>query len=184
MSNYKKMATLLSSSAIVVVGGAVAAEDTDWSGPYAGGTFTKAVPDGPPAYDIFAGGGFVGNNWTMGNGAVFGAEFAMYGPFAVGPSAYEGLTDAKVRAGFAFGDALIYGVGGYSSGSWVTPDDPGTYTYPVSGFNYGVGIDYAINDNAFVGLEYLWRGMTDALGEYDPGAIRFNSLSMRMGVNF
>ena len=186
MSNYTKMAALMGSSAIIVGGGAATA-DTDWSGAYAGASFSllggNIVFPGPtyPIYsDLFSGGGFVGFNWSAGNGLVLGAEVAAPGSFASGPIVYGELFDAKIRVGTALGDALFYGIAGSSSGVYSETNEWDTYAVSLSGFGYGVGIDYAINDNAFAGIEYFARNMEGEGYSTDP----LSTISLRLGVLF
>ena len=67
------------------------------------------------------------------------------------------LLDIKARAGFNTGDALIYGVLGLSQVK-ALDDFEGEDT--AEGFNFGIGVDYQIDDQFVVGAEYLARRVT------------------------
>ncbi len=127
-------------------------------------------------------GGFVGYNKQV-NALVFGGELA----YSTGDMGFDLFTesfltdrvDVKARVGYSFGQAMVYGVLGYS---WATFDDVGAL-FPGSGMNYGAGVDYMVTDRIFVGAEYLIR---DIVGEVGPE--RFESslgtLGIRAGMNF
>ncbi len=172
----------------------VAAAVSDWSGFYAGGlvsfdsgntaAFSNNIPGISRTLDpTTAFGGFVGYNRQV-NNMVFGGELA----YTTGDIPITGLAnsfvtdrvDAKGRLGYSFGSALVYGVVGYS---WATTSDASTL-YPAAGLNYGVGIDYMINDHIFVGAEYLMRDLTGS----DVGVNRIdstiNSATIRAGYKF
>ncbi len=172
----------------------VAAAASDWSGFYAGGlvsfdsgttsAFINNVPVVSRALEpTTAFGGFVGYNRQV-NNLVFGGELAYTtGDVPVTTLANSFVTDrvdVKGRLGYSFGSALVYGVVGYS---WATTNDNGPL-YPDEGLNYGVGLDYMINDHIFVGAEYLMRDLTGP----DVGIIRIdstiNSATIRAGYKF
>ncbi len=166
----------------------------DWSGLYAGGlvsfdsgtvsAFTNNIPGISRTLESnTAFGGFVGYNRQV-NNLVFGGELA----YTTGNIPITGLlssfvtdrVDAKGRLGYSFGSALVYGVVGYS---WATTSDSGI-VYPAAGLNYGVGLDYMVNDHIFVGAEYLMRDLTGS----DVGVSRIdatiNSATIRLGYKF
>ncbi len=167
---------------------------SNWSGLYAGGlvsfdsgtvsAFTNNIPGISRTLDPTTSfGGFVGYNRQV-NNLVFGGELA----YTTGDIPVTGLlnsfvtdrVDAKGRLGYSFGSALVYGVVGYS---WATTSDAGI-VYPAAGLNYGVGLDYMINDHIFVGAEYLMRNLTGS----DVGVNRvdatINSATLRAGYKF
>jgi outer membrane immunogenic protein len=79
--------------------------------------------------------------------------------------------DAKFKLGAAFGSnnqILAYGFAGISKQQVNTEADPTPYGYDYSaiGANYGVGLDYAVNDKFTVGVELIGRtlrGYEDAV---------------------
>jgi opacity protein-like surface antigen len=131
----------------------------DWNGAYAGGIFNSdtghQVYVGGAEYDLLgeAYGGFVGYNVDAGS-FVYGGEVS----YSVGGAhedccdnyTFTQFVDLKGRVGYEVGDALVYGVAGWSLGIW---DDGGNST-PTDGFNAGVGFDYMVADRFFVGAEY------------------------------
>ena len=59
---------------------------------------------------------------------------------------------------------------------------------PVSGINYGVGLDYQLNDRFFVGADYTIRNLS---GDFDQNAFPgwttegpVSSISLRLGMRF
>ena len=170
------------------------AASVDWSGFYAGGLvsfvggdvsgFINNIQVSNFSLDATtAFGGFAGYNKQI-NSMVLGAELAYtMGDIPITTLLGSYVTDnvdAKGRLGYSFGSALVYGVVGYS---WATTSDAGTL-YPASGLNYGVGLDYMVNDHIFVGAEYLMRNLTG----FDIGVNRIdatiNSATIRAGYKF
>jgi len=173
---------------------------TDWRGPYAGGlvNFNSAgdftfydvgLPvdtfslDGNTSY-----GGFAGYNFQN-RMFVYGGEFAVHsGGMAVDGSDTTGfgpVFDLKARAGFAVGNALAYGVIG---GSFSTLSRPAVdaFTFPSSGFAYGAGVDFQLNDRWFVGAEYLVRDLSGTSTQNSNESITatLQSVQLRIGIQF
>lgn len=183
-------AKLLASTALMTVAGAGAAmADPDWTGMYVGGMYS--LPDGvvsigPEDYDANTAlpGGFVGVNTSIG-GLIVGFEVGTHIGDLTGPNDYAavtGLVDYRVRVGTTFGDALIYAAAGAST---ATASFGPVEDYAMSGTNYGVGVDYAVTDNAFVGVDYTIRDFTDDLtgGDY-VDARGLSTISIRAGFTF
>lgn len=76
----------------------------------------------------------------------------------------EYIFDVKARVGYTFGQAMVYGVAGFSSGHQASR---GPVTLNASGINYGAGLEYKIGENLFVGAEYLVRGMSGTFYRQD-----------------
>ncbi len=172
-----------------------------WQGFYVGGLtafetgeqnyFANDVfTNGPWSLEGTTFGAFAGYNFQSGT-LVYGAEAA----YAIGDvnsdipdmfgANYSSFIDLKARAGYNFGDALVYGVFGGSLGHWedrTGPPDSGQST----GVNYGLGIDYNLSDRMFVGAEYLIRDLEGDF-ETDP-SVGIDSLSqsaqIRVGLRF
>ena len=173
---------------------AAAAAASDWSGFYVGGLVSFDSGDvtsfvnnvqitNLPLVSTTAFGGFAGFNKQM-NNLVFGGELAYTtGDIPVTTLANSFVTDrvdAKGRLGYSFGSALVYGVVGYS---WATTSDTGTL-YPAAGLNYGVGLDYMINDHIFLGAEYLMRNLTGSDVGFNRIDATINSATLRAGYKF
>ncbi len=166
-------------------GGLVALE-TGEQNYYSGGAFSN----GPWGLDGTSFGAFAGYNFQSGD-FVYGAEAA----YSLGDIAsdvpstfganYAGFLDVKARAGYAIGDALIYGVVGGTLGQWEDRTGPPD-TANATGMNYGLGVDYMVNDTLFVGAEYLIR---DLSGDFDNDpSVGIDSLTtsaqIRVGLRF
>ncbi len=174
-----------------------AASSGDWSGFYAGGlvsfdggTLDYANPPGTPPFVSYtydkstSYGGFVGYNMQRGN-LVFGAEadYNSGGIFVAGfpAEATTYTVDLKGRVGFAFGNALVYGVVGYSMTEWST-----IASYSAGGISYGGGVDYMMGNHMFVGAEYLARDMRgeQSGGSGNEGHSQIQSAQIRIGWKF
>jgi outer membrane immunogenic protein len=160
----------------------------DWSGFYVGGTGGWMMGDSedytviPSTLSNFDGliyGGFAGYNYQMDSGLVLGAEVAAFtGTMQFAPPDL-GITlfDLKARVGYAAGDALIYASGGYTMASYGNGD-------AGSGWNLGVGLDYMLTDNIFVGGEYVYRDITDSQNTPEQWEDRFGTIQARIGIRF
>ncbi len=172
-----------------------------WEGFYAGGLVGwetgeqnyfsgGAFSNGPWGLEGVNYGAFAGYSFQTGS-LVYGAE-ASYAlgdidsdiPSSFGAN-YASFFDIKARAGYAVGDALVYGVLGGSLGKWEDRTGPPD-TASATGVNYGLGVDYQINDSVFVGAEYLVRDLTGDF-ENDP-SVGIDSLTqsaqIRVGLRF
>ena len=165
---------------------------TDWSGLYFGASAGVAngnlenillVNDDLDNNSLF--GAFAGYNQQRGN-LVFGGEVE----FTLTPIEFVNFTtimenniDLKGRVGYAFGDALVYGVAGYSL--TTLNDDPALA--PLSGISIGAGLDYKIGDRYFAGAEYLARNVS---GAFDNNPLNtftdqlISTVKLRVGVSF
>ncbi len=182
---------------------AVAQSGSDWSGFYGGITsgevtgmqdyFDNDVPRRPGFPTKMGGpnsGVFLGYNLQNG-GMVYGIEVTQGTSYvypveipAAFPNRHSAMTDAKARVGYAIGDALVYAAGGWSGSTWTENTSD---VISTSGWNYGVGVDYALTDTLFVGVEYLHRELASENFNYVPSA-RFESsldeVSLRIGARF
>ncbi len=177
------------------------AATTDWSGFYAGGMVSFS---GETAYLYYALGVFADSGNLAANtafGAFAGYNF-QHGAFVYGGEVavdsggigtagtdlkYGPMVDVKARAGYAFGRALAYGVVGRSFATFHDPNSPQmNYSYPGGGFVYGAGLDYKINDQLFVGVEYLVRDLAGGSDSDDTFEIKSNiqSVQLRVGWKF
>jgi len=154
----------------------LSASISDWSGAYAGGAIGFAEGDisynhisanasnGPWPFDGTQFGGFAGYNYQSG-ALVYGVELAFQAgkleipAFQNADQGFETILDAKARFGFAARKVLLVGIVGWSHGSYYETSGANPGLAPYSGFAYGVGIDYRINDKWFVGVQYLSRDL-------------------------
>ncbi|MEQ8365810.1 MAG: outer membrane beta-barrel protein [Roseicyclus sp.] len=168
---------------------------TGFEGLYAGLEFglglggsinNTASPDGIPDFeDGSAFGVFVGYNWQR-DSLVFGGDLRYL--------AFDGMTtdagggaiievdnviDLRGRLGFDAGDTLFYGAVGYSL---ANATDAGG-SFDMDGFNYGLGVEYNLNEDLFVGLDYTGREMdgTSGAANYESS---LDTLTLRLGLRF
>lgn len=97
--------------------------------------------------------------------------------FSTTPAAYtmtrelDGLAAARVRAGYALGNTLVYGTGGYAMGKierrFATTNTANVFTLRegdedfADGWQLGAGLEHRITDDVSLGLEYLYTSLQD-----------------------
>ncbi len=57
-------------------------------------------------------------------------------------------------------------------------------THAVDGMNYGVGADFLITDNIFVGADYIVRDLSGAISPDETVNLGVQALELRVGMNF
>lgn len=163
-----KLKSVLVASGVAALGAVPAFAQNaivDWTGFYGGlGVMggTGEVQPGP-TFDLDDNNigleGFVGYDHAVGDfvlGGEFGYSTAKFNNTAWPPlSNYSDILDLKVKLGYAAGRWMPYLVVGRSQ---VTGTGDGA-SYDSVGYNFGVGVNYAVNDNLFVGGELLDRKM-------------------------
>ncbi len=165
-----------------------------WEGAYGGITAgTRMSGDMTytpgPSYPSLEPGRNVGlfGGYNVQNGKlVFGGEVAYsrasgYGPVGFPTENFTYFLDGKLRAGLATDRVLFYGFAGYTTGSY----ESSPVTWNVSGANYGIGVDALVNDNFFLGGEFIIRnlsGDTNIPGQVQDTTIR--ALQLRAGWKF
>ena len=134
-------------------------------------------------------GGFAGWNKQLDNNIVLGLE----GDFKYdwNDRNYNGTevgTDwggsARVRAGYAFDQAMIYGTGGWTAANgYVDPPGGGNDREKViHGWTVGAGVDYKFTDNMFARAEYRYNDF----GNERIGGTRvdLNQHNVTLGLGF
>ncbi|MBA3911582.1 MAG: hypothetical protein C0524_17305 [Rhodobacter sp.] len=85
------------------------------------------------------------------------------------------------------GKALVYGVLGYTFSTTLESSDPAN-DLSSDGINYGIGVDYRITENVFLGAEYLGRRLDGDYGSVGfPGFTHetdSRTFSIRLGMTF
>lgn len=179
---------------------AQSAPTTDWNGFYTGlsyGFFDETEDNINVPGSVFRTlelegsglGAFVGYNIQRGS-LVYGGELALSGATSSVVSETNSIThgdylDLKGRLGYATGSFLFYGILGYSTAS--AQENPTNILENSSGLNYGVGVDYMVSDQFFIGAEFLERRIE---GDYFESGFseRFEtdtrSISIRAGLSF
>lgn len=161
-----------------------------WTGPYAGvvagGGFldTFYLPSGNPdpelAGDGYLLGGLVGYNLQVDN-IVLGVE----GDLSAGKVSATNSLDqvnykvpmlatARLRAGYAFDDTLVFATGGLAvaRGDMYLPgfgesDEKTHYGYTVGG-----GMEHAVTENLNIRLEYLYASLGKKTYDFSAGTVR------------
>lgn len=198
----KTIAALLATAALTVpafAGGpiAVAEEPTitaapepyvapglDWSGAYVGAQLGYGDVDSNGAGldgNDWLGGVHAGYRWDLGNW-VAGTELSYdKANIALGPTAGDELDSVlalKLSAGYEIGNSLVYG----TVGAAQAEASVGGADLKDSGFLYGVGFDYAVNDRWTVGGELLEHKFDNYDGTgVDLGA---TTLKAKVGLRF
>src|SRR5260370_36208996 len=111
-------------------------------------------------------------------------------------TAYLSATRAKL--GMAWDRALIYGAGGLETGevditsTYVTRGAGGSPAVAFAdasklhfGFNLGAGVDYAVTNNVFIGVEYRYINLgkeTYNLGAFTPAGGPAQTVSSSVGL--
>jgi outer membrane immunogenic protein len=187
---------ILASAALMAASPVVA---QDWNGFYAGlaagrvngdwAHFSSGggspFNDGAYSSDTIAG-AFLGYNYQSG-AMVYGGELALSGAGDLCFEEYptectDNFVDLKGRVGYASGSALFYGVLGLSRAKYDYSD---VETFTLSGYSYGIGVDYAFQGQYFVGGEILRRdGMDNDDFFGDSTEHDLTSVTIRFGMNF
>mgnify|MGYP002713166249 FL=1 len=151
--------------------------ETDWTGFYLGGAIGGAWANASnktngASYDTDAVTGtlYGGYNWQV-DQYVLGLETdltlgaADSDKFSTGPiteAVFVPLATARLRAGYAFDNMLLYGTGGISLGAGGIKSRSGatskTEGVGHAGFVVGAGIEYALSENWRLRGEYLYHG--------------------------
>lgn len=156
---------------------------------HATGVYSQSAPAGVADFDNgTAYGARVGYNFQNGS-FVFGGELrhlqlqdvvVSVAGFGVADEV-DAVTDLRGRAGYVFGNALVYGALGYSWAEVTTvgPDAD------VDGLHYGMGVEFNVNENIFLGVDYTQRDMDGVAAGVgvDVGA-DIDTLTLSAGFRF
>ena len=167
----------------------------DWSGAYMGLSFGSVEPrafsdtgglDDAPFDDETATGVFGGYLRQDGR-LVYGGElhFTPYDSTAVtAPSdGIEDIFELRGRVGYAFDRVLVSATLGFATQGYADTATP--LTADLTGFTYGVGIDYGVSDRFLLGLEYIARDVEDdGVPAKSNVTVRDDSIRIRAGFRF
>jgi outer membrane immunogenic protein len=166
--------------AIVPMEEAYVAPGLDWTGAYVGAQLGYGDVDsngaGLDGNDWF-GGVHAGYRWDLGNW-VAGTELSYDATnIALGPVAGDELSDVlalKLQAGREIGNSLVYG----SLGAARANATVGGLDLQDTGFVYGIGFDYAVNERWTVGGEVTQHNFDD----FDGTTADFDATTVKAKV--
>lgn len=176
------------------------AESSPWSGFYGGlaasgmndseALSDGGTPAGTIALDGSGMGAFLGYRRQSG-GLILGGEVAFAPLLAEDPTGAnafqrEDYIDLKGQVGYSMGQAVLYGVLGYSIAA--SRLDPSSSSESGDGMHYGLGLDYRLSDRATLGAEYLDRNLSTGYGGSGFPDLSGNgdarSLTVRLSMSF
>lgn len=144
----------------------------DWTGGYVGLSFgSLSIEDDSNDDDSASYGVFGGYDYDFGR-FVLGGELEYQGAddLSVNGVDYDGISRAKLRAGYDAGPALVYLTGGAA------------HVEDTTGATLGLGMDYKVTDNFTIGAEYL----ADKFDDVDDadGDVTSDSIAIRGAFRF
>lgn len=158
--------------------GAPAAMAADWTGPYAGFSVGRADVDGPGTADgketTF--GGHIGYDYDFGD-FVVGGEFEVNRfdlALPAGGGTIDNMANLKLKGGYDFGPALGYAVVGASRAYTSLGNE--------SGYVYGLGVAYQVNQQFTVSGEVLQHKFNDVGGSTSD--LDSTSVNLRASFRF
>ncbi|HHB81169.1 MAG TPA: hypothetical protein ENK83_05410, partial [Aliiroseovarius sp.] len=134
-----------------------------------------------PLYGAFAGYNMQSGNMVYGVELAYSAANVQINGGAFPGYSYDRFIDLKGRVGYAMDNVLVYGEIGGSTAHWGgTAEDAN-----VNGLMLGLGVDVAVGDKTFVGLEYVVRDLSGP-ETLLPAYIRSRqqAIQVRVGLNF
>jgi outer membrane immunogenic protein len=154
-----------------------------WTGFYVGANGGISIASDGTS-NGFLGGGQIGYNYQMGH-MVIGIEADLTYDRFLTSSVTSGTSTGWVgslrpRLGYAMGPLLLYGTGGLAFGN---PDLSSLSASNVDfrlGWTAGAGIEYALNHNLSLRLEYLHTDLSPSTNNSD----HLTDNAVRLGVNF
>lgn len=161
--------------ATVAASGAIAQDASQWTGFYAGFATNIISPEfdnspiSTPLQEGTGFGAYGGYNYAFGSNFVVGAEVGISGPVAfqtvLGSPDFEidTMINARVRGGYAIGNALVYGSLGYQSVNYGASAGIST-SGSADGVVYGIGLEVLLTDDVSVRLDYTSTHMNPESG--------------------
>ncbi len=189
------IASALTLTAAVAATGAHAQDASQWTGFYAGFATNIISPEfdnSTIAVPLQEGTGFGiygGYNYAFGSNMVVGAELGFSGPATFQTTLgnpdfeFDNVINARVRGGYAMGNALVYGTLGYqqvnySAAAGISTDGS------ANGLVYGLGLEMLLTDNVSVRLDYTSTHMTPDAGTIigAPAGTQIDANAVGLGV--
>jgi outer membrane immunogenic protein len=189
----------LTLTALLAAGGASAQDANQWTGFYAGFAANIISPEfdnstaTTPLQEGTGFGAYGGYNRGIGESFVVGAEVGFSGPASFQTSLgspdfeFERVLNARLRGGYALGNALVYGSLGYQTveyGAAAGVSSDGT----ADGLVYGIGLEMLLQENVSVRLDYTSTHMAPESGTIVGGSsgeqIDANAVGLGVALHF
>ncbi len=192
-------ASAIALAAAFTASGAAAQDAGQWTGFYAGFATNIISPEfdntvaATPLQEGTSFGVYGGYNYAIGDNFVVGAELSYSGPATFQTSLgspdfeFDNVVNARVRGGYAVGNALVYGSLGYQQVSYGAAAGIST-AGNANGLVYGIGLEMLLADNVSVRLDYTSTHMNpDAgtiLGASSGVQIDANAVGLGVALHF
>ncbi|ABD56099.1 porin family protein [Jannaschia sp. CCS1] len=179
--------------------GAAAQDASQWTGFYAGFATNIISPEfdnstaTTPLQEGTGFGAYGGYNYAFGDNFVVGAELGFSGPatfqttLGANDFEFERVLNARVRGGYAMGNALVYGTLGYQTVEYGASAGVSTEG-AADGLVYGIGLEMLLNDQVSVRLDYTSTHMTPDAGTIIGGSageqIDANAVGLGVALHF
>ena len=191
--------TALTLAAALSATGASAQDASQWTGFYAGFATNIISPEfdnstaTTPLQEGTGFGAYGGYNYALGESFVVGAEVGISGPTSFQTSLgnpdfeFDRVMNARVRGGYALGNALVYGSLGYQTAEYGAAAGVST-AGTADGLVYGIGLEMLLVDNVSVRLDYTSTHMTPDAGTIVGGSsgeqIDANAVGLGVALHF
>ena len=191
--------TALTLAAALSATGAFAQDASQWTGFYAGFATNIISPEfdnstaTTPLQEGTGFGAYGGYNYALGESFVVGAEVGISGPTSFQTSLgnpdfeFDRVMNARVRGGYALGNALVYGSLGYQTAEYGAAAGVST-AGTADGLVYGIGLEMLLVDNVSVRLDYTSTHMTPDAGTIVGGSsgeqIDANAVGLGVALHF
>jgi outer membrane immunogenic protein len=191
--------TALTIVAALAATGASAQNSDNWTGFYAGFATNIISPEfdnstaSTPLQEGTGFGAYGGYNLGFGDNFVVGAEVGFSGPASFQTSLgspdfdFERVLNARVRGGYALGNALVYGSLGYQTVEYGAAAGVSTEG-SANGLVYGIGLEMLLQENVSVRLDYTSTHMAPDAGTIIGGSsgeqIDANAVGLGVALHF
>ncbi len=192
-------ATSLALTAALMASTASAQDAGQWTGFYAGFATNIISPEFDnstimtPLQEGTGFGLYGGYNYALGSNFVVGAEVGVSGPVSFQTSLatpdfeYDNMINARVRGGYAIGNALVYGSLGYQIANYSAAAGISTEG-SADGLVYGIGMEMLLTDTVSVRLDYTSTHMNPESGTIiglgSDGQIDANAIGLGVALHF